>query len=70
MAETPPASRPQEGAGTMPGNARNPDDNLRIPRREGQPPRPATEPAHAEGSTRNPHTLTDPATGEPSRHEE
>jgi hypothetical protein len=29
------------------------------------PPRPATEPAGAKGSSRNDKTLTDPATGEP-----
>jgi hypothetical protein len=33
------------------------------PSREG-PPRPATEPAGSEGSAKNPHTETDPGTGE------
>jgi hypothetical protein len=28
------------------------------------PPRPATEPAGSEGSVKNPHTETDPGTGE------
>jgi hypothetical protein len=31
----------------------------------GRPPRPATEPQGAEGSTRNAKTMTDPATGKP-----
>jgi hypothetical protein len=31
---------------------------------EGGPPRPATEPAGSKGSTDNPHTETDPGTGE------
>ena len=31
----------------------------------GSPPRPATEPAGAKGSSRNAKTATDPATGEP-----
>ena len=34
---------------------------------EGRPPRPATEPPGAEGSTKTPKTSTDPGTGEPSR---
>ncbi len=42
-----------------------PDDNLRTPDAEGKPPRPATEPAGAEHSTRNRHSETDPATGVP-----
>lgn len=40
---------------------RNRDDDLK----EGRPPRPATEPQGAEGSSRNAKTKTDPATGEP-----
>jgi len=32
----------------------------------GRPPRPATEPASAQGSSRTSKTATDPATGEPS----
>jgi len=47
--------------------ATNPDDNLKIPRREGEPPRPATEPDHAEGSAGPEGTLTDPVTGRPTR---
>jgi hypothetical protein len=31
---------------------------------EGRAPRPATEPAGSEGSSRNDKTMTDPATGE------
>jgi len=33
----------------------------------GAPPRPATEPAGAEGSTRSAKTQTDPGSGEPRR---
>jgi hypothetical protein len=49
----------------LPGAA-NPDDNLKTPRREGEPPRPATEPDHAEGRSDTGKTLTDPATGRPT----
>ena len=33
----------------------------------GSPPRPATAPAGAHGSSRSPKTQTDPATGEPNK---
>jgi hypothetical protein len=33
----------------------------------GRPPRPATEPAGAESSSRTAKTMTDPATGAPNR---
>lgn len=46
-------------------DAKNADDNLKIPRREGDAPRPATEPDHAEGQSDTDKTLTDPATGRP-----
>jgi hypothetical protein len=39
------------------------NDNLRP----GSPPRPATEPAGTQGSTRSPKTLTDPGSGEPTK---
>jgi hypothetical protein len=42
--------------------ARNRDDQ----QKPGSPPRPATEPAGAEGSSRSSKTATDPATGEPA----
>ena len=42
---------------------RNRDHDLKP----GRPPRPATEPAGASWSTRTPKTLTDPATGEPTK---
>ena len=41
---------------------RNRDDD----QKPGSPPRPATEPAGSEGSSRSNKTLTDPATGEPN----
>ena len=40
---------------------RNRDEDLKP----GSPPRPATEPAGAKGSSRSDKTATDPATGEP-----
>lgn len=39
------------------------NENLR-PDREGEPPRPATEPRGSEGSSNSGETATDPATGE------
>ncbi len=44
-----------------PDAARNRDDDMKP----ASPPRSATEPAGAKGSSRNDKTLTDPATGEP-----
>lgn len=41
-------------------------ENQRTPAREGQPPRPATEPRGAEGSSNSGETATDPATGKPN----
>ena len=38
----------------------------RAPGREGQPPRPATEPRGSEGSSNSGETATDPATGKPN----
>lgn len=40
------------------------NENQRRPAREGEPPRPATEPRGAEGSSNSGETATDPATGE------
>lgn len=40
-------------------------EDQKTPAREGEPPRPATEPAGAEGSQRNDKTATDPGTGAP-----
>ncbi|HEY2050983.1 MAG TPA: hypothetical protein VGH03_16715 [Caulobacteraceae bacterium] len=57
-------SQSQDQPRGFPG-ATNPDDNLKIPRREGEAPRPATEPDHAEGESDTEKTLTDPATGQP-----
>lgn len=47
------------------------NDNLRVPARDGEPPRPATEPAGSEGSSNSGETDTDPATGEenPAGHD-
>lgn len=44
------------------------NEELRVPAKEGEPPRPATEPPGSEGSsTPDPDkTETDPATGEPN----
>lgn len=40
------------------------NENQRAPSREGEPPRPATEPHGSEGSSNSGETETDPATGE------
>ncbi|HEY9235932.1 MAG TPA: hypothetical protein VIP08_12935 [Phenylobacterium sp.] len=50
--------------GTRPSDqARNRDEDLKP----GRPPRPATEPPGAEGSSATSKTQTDPATGEPHK---
>jgi len=41
------------------------NDNQR-PARDGEPPRPATEPRGSEGSSNSGETATDPATGKPN----
>ena len=41
-------------------------EDQRTPAREGQPPRPATEPPGSEGSSNPGDTATDPATGKPN----
>ncbi len=38
----------------------------RVPAREGEAPRPATEPKGSEGSSNSGETATDPATGAPN----
>jgi hypothetical protein len=47
-----------------------PDTDRRLNRDEdqkpGSPPRPASEPAGSQGSSRTPKTMTDPATGAPT----
>lgn len=59
----------QERQMTQPTTPNRPKDrateneNLR-PDADGQPPRPATEPAGSEGSSNSGETATDPATGE------
>lgn len=52
--------KPEED-GAKPRTREN--DNLKP----GHPPRPATEPDGARESVRNPKTLTDPGSGEPTR---
>ncbi|WP_339930397.1 hypothetical protein [uncultured Brevundimonas sp.] len=42
-------------------------EDQRPPAQDGQPPRPATEPRGAEGSSNSGETATDPATGKPNR---
>ncbi|MGV9006662.1 MAG: hypothetical protein ACOH1H_08005 [Brevundimonas sp.] len=41
-------------------------EDQRNPAHDGQPPRPATEPPGAEGSSNSGETATDPATGRPN----
>ncbi len=47
-----------------PKNRETENEQLRRPPAEGEPPRPATEPSGAEGSSDTDETATDPATGE------
>lgn len=42
------------------------NENLRQDSPQGQPPRPATEPAGSQGSSNSGETATNPATGEPN----
>jgi hypothetical protein len=55
---------------TMTDPARPPrqteNENQRLPAREGEAPRPATEPRGEEGSSNSGETATDPATGTPN----
>lgn len=46
---------------STPDQAKTRDDQMKP----GEPPRPATEPAGAKGSSNTAKTQTDPATGEP-----
>ena len=48
---------------TRPDDRKVENENLR-PDADGEPPRPATEPKGAEGSSNSGETATDPATGE------
>ena len=47
------------------GDAYDKNDNMRTPDREGEPPRPSTEPKGSKASTRDGPTATDPGSGEP-----
>lgn len=49
-----------------PENRETETENQRTPARPGQPPRPATEPRGAEGSSNSGETAVDPATGQPN----
>jgi hypothetical protein len=53
-------ARPDE----RPDNRSVENEEQRKPPREGEPPRPATEPKGSEGSSNSGETATDPATGE------
>lgn len=46
-----------------PDNRETENEAQRRPPRDGEPPRPATEPRGAEGSSNSGETATDPATG-------
>ena len=48
-----------------PANRETENENQK-PDRAGQPPRPATEPSDAKGSSNSGQTATDPATGRPN----
>ena len=47
-----------------PDNRSVENEEQRKPAREGEPPRPATEPKGSKGSSNSGQTETDPATGE------
>jgi hypothetical protein len=47
-------------------NSREKVENENL--RPGSPPRPATEPPGAKGSSKSSKTMTDPGSGEPNRH--
>jgi len=49
-----------------PDNREVENEGQRRPRREGEPPRPASEPRGSEGSSNSGETATDPATGKPN----
>lgn len=49
-----------------PENRETETEDQRTPAREGQAPRPATEPKGSEGSSNSGDTATDPATGKPN----
>jgi hypothetical protein len=46
------------------------NENLRVPDKPGEPPRPATEPPGSEWSVKSPETATDPGSGEPTEDPE
>jgi hypothetical protein len=56
------SSRLGDSPMSTPDKAKTRDDQLKP----GAPPRPSTEPARGEGSSRTSKTQTDPATGEPA----
>nr|WP_291880020.1 hypothetical protein [Caulobacter sp.] len=56
--------QPQPSNADRPSNREIEHENQRPAPREGQPPRPATEPPGAADSTRSPKTRTDPGSGE------
>lgn len=49
-----------------PDNRETETEDQRTPVREGEAPRPATEPKGSEGSSNSGETATDPATGKPN----
>ena len=53
-------------SGRQPGR-QNEYEQQRTPTREGEPPRPASEPPGSEDSSNSGETAVDPATGEPNR---
>ncbi len=62
----PTISNPSETSASSdrPSNREVEDENQRSANRDGQPPRPATEPRGAADSSRSPKTQTDPGSGE------
>lgn len=60
---SPTTSSPATNA-ARPSNREVEHENQKATPQDGEPPRPATEPAGAEDSTQSPKTRTDPGSGE------
>jgi hypothetical protein len=55
----------QPKAPIRPASLERENENFRVPAREGEPPRSATEPPGSEWSGQTDKTITDPNSGEP-----
>lgn len=64
ISHTPPTASSKVSASDRPSNREVENENQKSASRDGQPPRPATEPHGAADSVRSPKTRTDPGSGE------